>query len=83
MPDSFGQPSLSSVTPSPSESGHPLVGETVYVRDYLRQGRTPIPSDRLLLHAATLGLPHPVTGEPLRFSAELPPDFLAVVDRLR
>jgi 23S rRNA pseudouridine1911/1915/1917 synthase len=66
-----------------SERGNPLVGETVYIRDLLRRGGTPIPSDRLLLHAATLGFDHPVTGESLQFSAPLPPEFSAMVDRLR
>lgn len=63
-----------------SEAGHPLVGEPVYIRDY--RG-TPINSPRLLLHAATLGFEHPITGERVSLSAQLPPDFTAVVDRLR
>lgn len=63
-----------------SEAGHPLVGEPVYIRDY--RG-TPISSPRLLLHAATLGFEHPITGEHVSLSAPLPPDFTAVVDRLR
>jgi len=62
-----------------AESGHPLVGETVYVRDYTGPV---IDSPRLLLHAATLGFVHPVTGEHVSLSAPLPPDFTAVVDRL-
>ena len=66
-----------------SEQGHPLVGETVYVRDLLRRGGTPIQSPRLLLHAATLGFIHPVTGERLHFRVEPPPEFEAVVARLR
>jgi 23S rRNA pseudouridine1911/1915/1917 synthase len=66
-----------------SERGNPLVGETVYIRDLLRRNGRPIPSERLLLHAATLGFDHPVTGERLQFSAALPPEFTAMVDRLR
>lgn len=66
-----------------AERGHPLVGETVYIRDFLRAGGTPIASPRLLLHAETLGFVHPVTGETLRFVAPPPADFVAVVDRLR
>ncbi len=62
-----------------SESGHPLVGETVYIRDY--RG-TPLPSARLLLHAATLGFQHPITGEHVSLSTPLPADFTTVVDRL-
>lgn len=62
-----------------AESGHPLVGEPVYVRDY--RG-TLIHSPRLLLHAATLGFEHPVTGERVSLSSPLPPDFTAILDRL-
>jgi 23S rRNA pseudouridine1911/1915/1917 synthase len=66
-----------------SERGNPLVGETVYIRDLLRRGGRPIPSERLLLHAATLGFDHPVTGERLNFTAPLPPEFVAMVAKLR
>ncbi|MCO5169300.1 MAG: RluA family pseudouridine synthase [Planctomycetes bacterium] len=66
-----------------AEAGHPLVGERVYVRDHQQAGRPLLESPRLLLHAATLGFPHPITGRPLRFEAALPPDFLAVLERLR
>jgi 23S rRNA pseudouridine1911/1915/1917 synthase len=66
-----------------SEGGHPLVGETVYVRDLLRAGQRPLPSARLLLHAETLGFVHPVTGANLRFTSDLPPDFVEILDRLR
>jgi 23S rRNA pseudouridine1911/1915/1917 synthase len=65
-----------------AEAGHPLVGETVYIRDFLRDGGRPISSPRLLLHAATLGLPHPVTGAAIDLRAELPVDFAAVLDEL-
>jgi len=61
-----------------AEAGHPLVGETVYVRDLLRAGGTPIPAARLMLHAATLGFIHPVSGARLDFRAEPPDDFLAI-----
>jgi len=65
-----------------SEAGHPLVGETVYIRDLLRAGGKPLPASRLMLHAVTLGLPHPVTGAPLTFSAPPPPDFVAALEAL-
>jgi 23S rRNA pseudouridine1911/1915/1917 synthase len=65
-----------------SEGGHPLVGETVYIRDLLRAGRTPLPASRLLLHAALLGFPHPVTGAPIELRALPPPDFLAALEEL-
>jgi 23S rRNA pseudouridine1911/1915/1917 synthase len=62
-----------------AESGHPLVGETVYVRDFKGGLLT---SARLMLHAHTLGFEHPVTGERVQLSAEPPPDFAAVLARL-
>ena len=62
-----------------SESGHPLVGETVYVRDF---AGPVIESPRLMLHAATLGFEHPITGERVALSAAPPPDFEQVLARL-
>lgn len=66
-----------------AEQGHPLVGETVYIRDLLRGGGKPIACSRLLLHAATLGFDHPVTGKHVHFTAALPPDFEAELAKLR
>jgi 23S rRNA pseudouridine1911/1915/1917 synthase len=65
-----------------SERGHPLVGETVYIRDLLRAGRQPLPAPRLMLHAGLLGFPHPVTGAPIELRAEPPADFIAVLASL-
>ena len=62
-----------------AESGHPLVGESVYIRDY---GGTLIASPRMLLHAATLGFEHPVTGARVSLTSPLPTDFTSVVDLL-
>ena len=56
--------------------GHPLVGDVSYGE----------PSDRIsrvALHAWRLGFSHPVTGAPLRFEAELHPDFRTLLRRLR
>jgi 23S rRNA pseudouridine1911/1915/1917 synthase len=66
-----------------SERGHPLVGETVYMRDYVNRGGVLIASPRLLLHAETLGFVHPVTGETLRFESAPPVEFRDTVKRLR
>jgi 23S rRNA pseudouridine1911/1915/1917 synthase len=66
-----------------AERGHPLVGERVYGRDAERQGVTLIPSSRLLLHAATLGFAHPLTGAPVSLEAPLPPDFVSALEALR
>jgi 23S rRNA pseudouridine1911/1915/1917 synthase len=67
-----------------AESGHPLVGEKVYIRDFLARGHSALPAERLLLHAATLGLRHPTTEASLAFEAPLPADFtgpLAALER--
>ena len=53
--------------------GMPLIGDTDY--------QTLLPAPRPMLHAARLALPHPLTGEPLRFAATLPRDFRAVAER--
>jgi 23S rRNA pseudouridine1911/1915/1917 synthase len=62
-----------------AESGHPLVGETVYIRDF---AGPMIPASRLMLHAATLGFAHPVTGERVALVSEPPPDFAAIATTL-
>jgi len=62
-----------------AEAGHPLVGEQVYLRDFAGPLLT---SARLLLHAATLGFEHPVTGAHIELTSPLPADFVAVMERL-
>lgn len=57
--------------------GHPVVGDTAY-----GGAKRTIPSPRVFLHAATLGFTHPVTGERLSFTSELPKDLAAVVATL-
>jgi 23S rRNA (cytosine1962-C5)-methyltransferase len=49
-----------------AEHGFPILGDTLYGG---------APASRLCLHAAELRFEHPVTGQPLSFSA--PPDFVA------
>ncbi|MFA6092280.1 MAG: RluA family pseudouridine synthase [Elusimicrobiota bacterium] len=66
-----------------SEAGHPVVGERVYIRDYMHAGFEPIECPRLLLHAATLGFLHPVTRKRVRFSSPIPKEFAAELERLR
>lgn len=66
-----------------SEKYHPLVGERVYIRDYVARGGEPIATGRLLLHAATLGFAHPVTGERVQLSSPLPDDFTRELLALR
>lgn len=63
--------------------GHPLLGDEVYGAGFrtkagrLRPGAAAAVATlgRQALHAQTLGFEHPVTGQPLRFSADLPADL--------
>ena len=43
---------------------------------------SPFPRPRLMLHAAPLGFPHPVTGVALDWTAPPPADFVAVLESL-
>ena len=63
-----------------AEQGHPLVGETVYIRDHAGPR---IDAPRAMLHARTLGFAHPRSGAPLAWTREPPPDFAAVLEGLR
>ncbi len=63
-----------------AESGHPLVGERVYLRDYLARGGRPISSPRLLLHAATLAFDHPWEKRRISFESGRTEEFLALAD---
>lgn len=58
--------------------GHPIVGDPVYGAGYPDLG-----IGRQALHAARLRFVHPVSGTPLSFEAPWPPDFAALVARLR
>ncbi|MEA2564066.1 MAG: rRNA synthase [Acidobacteriota bacterium] len=67
-----------------AEAGHPLVGETVYIRDYLRHQRDPVlPAPRPMLHATVLGFRHPRGDRPMSFEDPPPPDFAQVLERLK
>jgi 23S rRNA pseudouridine1911/1915/1917 synthase len=72
--------------------GHPVVGDALYGAGWERgmggasrswalelARRTP----RQFLHAAQLAFDHPVTGERMRFFAELPPDLAGVAEWAR
>jgi len=61
---------------------HPVLGDAVYgSRKTARLGEILAP--RQMLHARILGFIHPVTGQPMEFSAPLPPDMEAVLAGLR
>ncbi len=58
--------------------GHPVVGDTVYGRR-----RPTIEIGRFFLHAASLTVRSPSTGDILTFTAPLPPELQLVLDALR
>ncbi len=74
--------------------GHPLFNDSRYGGDQVLRG---VPSaaykafvnscmelcPRQALHARTLGFRHPQTGEEMDFSAPVPPDMQAMIDRWR
>lgn len=56
-----------------AEAGHPIIGDTRYrARDAEHRFW---PHARIALHAESLGLVHPVTGEPLQYVAPWPQEF--------
>jgi 23S rRNA pseudouridine1911/1915/1917 synthase len=69
-----------------SSLGHPLLGDPLYGGGFKTKanklddaGRAALRAlDRQALHAAVLGFAHPMTGEPLRFTSELPKDMAAL-----
>ncbi|HVK77728.1 MAG TPA: RluA family pseudouridine synthase [Kofleriaceae bacterium] len=66
-----------------AETGHPLVGEEVYGRDFAERGGALLRAPRLMLHAATLGFVHPITGERLRFASEVPGEMAGWIEARR
>jgi RluA family pseudouridine synthase len=51
-----------------SEAGHAIVGDELYGAPRGEHARI----GRFLLHAASIEVPHPVTGEPVRFESAVP-----------
>ena len=62
--------------------GHALVGDPLYGRanPQLRESVQRLQFRRQALHAAVLGLIHPVSGDRLRFTSDLPPDMRELID---
>lgn len=58
--------------------GHPIVGDAVY-----GPAKCPFKLQGQTLHAKTLGIIHPGTGEYMEFDAPLPEYFTALLERLR
>lgn len=63
--------------------GHPLLGDPVYGSDpkSLRPLLKELGFARQALHAAELGFSHPVSGETVGFTADLPADMQELIDQ--
>ena len=62
--------------------GHPVAGDSRYRGALAPAARAAIGLERHFLHAGTLRLAHPRTGEPCEWTSPLPGDLAAVVGRL-
>ena len=65
-----------------SSIGHALVGDPLYGRPgpQLREVLKRLNFHRQALHAAVLGFVHPITGDQMRFTSDLPPDMAELID---
>ena len=72
--------------------GHPIVGDPVYGGRSHRQSsgspqqgiqKTMAAAKRQMLHARTLSFLHPISGDPMSFTASLPHDMRAILDTIR
>ena len=71
--------------------GHPIVGDKIYIDPrifgrYIQEGwqedmRSVVKAERLLLHATTLEFRHPVTGQMVKFTSQVPPCFDAFLEQ--
>ncbi|WP_414648100.1 RluA family pseudouridine synthase [Castellaniella sp.] len=62
--------------------GHPIAGDEKYGRDEIRAALFTRGFRRMFLHAFSLEIPHPVTGELLTLEAPLPPACQRLLDQL-
>jgi len=65
-----------------SSIGHALLGDPLYGRPdpRVREALKRLNFNRQALHAAVLGFVHPLTGDKLRFTSDLPPDMKELID---
>jgi 23S rRNA pseudouridine1911/1915/1917 synthase len=61
--------------------GHPLIGDVLYGGVKEHEAFSGITA-RVCLHAESLAITHPATGQPLVLCAPLPPDFLELIAQL-
>lgn len=57
---------------------HPLLGDELY-----GPKKSPVKTNGQVLHAKTLGFPHPSSGEYIEFDSPLPEDFCEILNKLR
>jgi 23S rRNA pseudouridine955/2504/2580 synthase len=65
-----------------ASNGFPIVGDDKYGDDAVRAAFVRRGFSRMFLHAHSLTLPHPVTGEPLHLEAPMPPACVALLKQL-
>ena len=63
-------------------SGFPIVGDDKYGHDEVRAEFSRMGFGRMFLHAHQLTLNHPLTGEPMTLTAELPPACRKILKQL-
>lgn len=61
---------------------HPIVGDPVYVANGPKDEKAQMGLQRQFLHSYRIGFVHPITGEELQFSDNLPSDLRAVLEEL-
>jgi 23S rRNA-/tRNA-specific pseudouridylate synthase len=66
-----------------SHTGFPIVGDDMYGGRAFVAGGEGVTLSRQALHAALLAFEHPISREPLAFTAPLPGDVRAVLEHLR
>ena len=64
-----------------AEAGHPIIGDPRYRAELAEHPLWPL--KRIALHAETLGVTHPESGEPLQFTAPWPQEFRDFRRRLK
>ncbi len=64
-----------------AEAGHPVLGDPRYEAAAARHRAWP--HERIALHAQTLGLEHPVTGQRMLFESRLPAEMVTFINQSR
>ncbi len=65
-----------------ASAGYPIVGDDKYGSDDVRAKFARLGFGRMFLHACRLEIPHPLTGDPMAFVADLPSACTQILDYL-